>query len=722
MATAMEMATISAPYIGPRPFEQSDRDIFFGRTQEANELVSLITAHPVVVLYAQSGGGKTSLVKAGLIPLLVDEENFHVVGPMRVRENVAGLKPEGVENIYMFNALSSISAPGAVNGFAKLSLTDYLASTKIPTDNGNSFTPTVVIFDQFEELFTLYPEHWEERQCFFLQVRDALRKYSLLRVVFSMREDFIAELDPYASLLPEKLRTRFRMEALREKTALGAVIEPLKRVQTNGNGKRRFAPGVAESLVHNLLDIKVRTPDGTKKVSGEFVEALQLQVVCQALWENLAPSDVLITAEHLESYGDVDKALMHFYENAIEKTVAKTGVKQGKLRTWMERTLITPNGTRGTVFRGDTETGGIPNNVVDELENQRIIRMELRGGAQWYELTHDRFVETVQASNQKWLLARPATEQARKRLEERAADWDRNDRHEKYLLDDVELNVAERWMTSSDAAEIDPSRELTAYLRASRQQSAAKAKENQEREQRLEQEAKNARLFQKLTMSISIITLAGAIALFFAVWLGLKAKAARHEAESKTAELEKTNETLKKKNDELENKEKQIVQSSTLTQAYVALGSGKLDEAEEKFRSLLKGYEEQKDLSAIARTHGSLGDIALKRGDFSTSKAEYDKASQILVKDPHFSNQLGQSLSKSAALYLEWGKSKEAQADLKGAAKKYDISVTLYNKAKEAFRKADNQVGINEASSGYTEAKKHFDDAQKQLNAPPVTN
>ena len=712
------MAPTSAPYIGPRPFEQSDREIFFGRTQEANELVSLITAHPVVLLYAQSGGGKTSLVKAGLIPLLVDEENFHVLPPMRVRENVAGLKPEGVENIYMFNALASISPPEAVNGFAKISLSDYIESHKTAGDNGHSYTPTVVIFDQFEELFTLYPEHWEERQCFFLQVRDALRKFPLLRVVFSMREDFIAELDPYASLLPEKLRTRFRMEALREKTALGAVTEPLKRVETNG--KRKFAPGVAENLVHNLLDIKVRTPEGIKKVSGEFVEALQLQVVCQALWENLTPTDELITAEHLEAYGDVDKALMHFYENAIEKTITKTGIKQGKLRQWVERTLITPNGTRGTVFRGDTETGGIPNAVVDELENQRIIRMELRGGAPWYELTHDRFVETVQASNQKWLLARPATEQARKRLEERAADWDRNDRQEKHLLDDVELRVAERWMTSQDASEIEPSRELTAFLRASRQLSDAKAKENEERAQRLEQEAKNARLFQKLTMAISIITLAGAIALFFAIWLGLKARARKLDAESKTAQLEKINETLKQKNEELENKERQIGLSATVTMAYTALSSGKLDEAEEKFRTLLKVYEEQKDLSLVARTHASLGDVALKRSDFVGSKNEYEKSIQALGKEPRFSNQLGQTLSKTAVLYIEWGKNKEAQSDLKGAAAKYENSMGFYNRARLAYKKAENPIGVNEAKSGFDEAKRRFDDVQELMSPPDV--
>ena len=710
------METINAPYIGPRPFEQSDRAIFFGRTQEANELVSLITAHPVVLLYAQSGGGKTSIVKAGLIPLLVDEEKFHVLPPMRVRENVAGCKPEGVKNIYMFNALSSISPPEAVNGFAKLSLTGYLASSKTMGENGDGCCATVVIFDQFEELFTLYPEHWEERECFFKQVRDALRNDPLLRVVFSMREDFIAELDPYVSLLPEKLRTRFRMEPLREKTALGAVTEPLKRVQSNGH--RKFADGVAETLVHNLLDIKVRTPEGIKKVSGEFVEALQLQVVCRALWDNLSPTDELITAEHLEAYGDVDKALMHFYENAIEKTATTTGIKQGKLRTWIERTLITPNGTRGTVFRGDKETGGIPNAVADELENQRIMRMELRGGAQWYELTHDRFVETVQASNQKWLLARPAVEQARKRLEERAADWDRNDRNEKNLLDDVELSVAERWMASSDASEIEPSRELTAYLRASRQLSETKAKEIQEREQRLEQEAKTARLFRKLTKLIGTVTVLGAVALCLAVILGLQARAARQQAEVQAVKLESLNLNLEKQNAELKAKDRKIQLSYILSQAYTALSSGKLEEAEENFRILLENYEAEKDLPAIARTHSSLGDIELKRRDYPAAKTEYDTAVQILSKDPRFSNQVGLTLSKTAVLYFEWGKNREEQKDLKGASKKYETSIAFYNRAKDAFKKADNQVGLNDATSGYNEAKKHYDDAQEALKAP----
>src|SRR5215217_3268204 len=538
------------PYIGPRPFEQTDRDVFFGRDQEANELVSLMTAHAAVLLYSQSGAGKTSLVKAGLIPMLVDEEQFNVLPPMRVRDNaVAGNKPAGVDNIYVFNALSSISEPEAVGGLAQLSLTDYVARYRT-----NHSAPTVIVFDQFEELFTYYPERWEERKAFFMQVRDALRQDPLLRVLFSMREDFIAELDPYVPLLPEKLRTRLRLERLRDTTALGAVIQPLETVQSS-NGRRRFAPEVAESLVNNLLQVKVKTPEGIKKVKGEFVETLQLQVVCQALWENLGDDAYLITHYDLEAYGDVDKALGHFYENAIKNTVARTGIKQGKLRQWFERALITPTGTRGTVFRGETETGDIPNGVVDELENQRIIRMELRGGAQWYELTHDRFVETVQTCNQNWLLSCPAAEQILKRFEDKAADWDHNDRHDKYLLDDVELQLIERWLKSPEVAEIEPSRELTALVKASRVSSDTKRRADIEQTRRIRQQARTAKLFRRLTLAISCLSVIGFLALVFAGWQWWSAATAKSILEEKNA----------------------------LREGYELLNAGKIDDAEKKF-------------------------------------------------------------------------------------------------------------------------------------------
>ncbi|HXN58800.1 MAG TPA: hypothetical protein VN912_09485, partial [Candidatus Angelobacter sp.] len=79
---------IREPFVGPRPFEREEEEFFFGRDREAEDLVSLVIANRVVLLYAQSGAGKTSLVNARLVPGL-EKEGLEVLPPGRVR----GLTP-----------------------------------------------------------------------------------------------------------------------------------------------------------------------------------------------------------------------------------------------------------------------------------------------------------------------------------------------------------------------------------------------------------------------------------------------------------------------------------------------------------------------------------------------------------------------------------------------------------------------------------------------------
>ncbi len=96
------------PYVGPRSFRKEQRAFFFGRDEESDELVSIITAHSAVLLYSQSGAGKTSLLNAKLIPKLEEEETFHVLPPMRVQGQLpASLKIGRNTNIFVLNALMS---------------------------------------------------------------------------------------------------------------------------------------------------------------------------------------------------------------------------------------------------------------------------------------------------------------------------------------------------------------------------------------------------------------------------------------------------------------------------------------------------------------------------------------------------------------------------------------------------------------------------------------
>jgi tetratricopeptide (TPR) repeat protein len=177
--------------------------------------------------------------------------------------------------------------------------------------------------------------------------------------------------------------------------ALLAITQPLKNTDVS------FAPGVAEELVDNLTKIHVEDvfhkPIITK---GEYVEPIQLQVVCQRLWKKVVSQKLTqITRDQLE---DVDKALVDFYVDGMSEASKRTRTKEEIIRKWFDEKLITSSGTRSVVHRGSESTGGLSNNVVNVLENKYLIRKEERSGAQWYELSHDRLIKPIKDSNRKW--------------------------------------------------------------------------------------------------------------------------------------------------------------------------------------------------------------------------------------------------------------------------------------------------------------------------------
>ncbi|MFQ5612791.1 MAG: hypothetical protein ACE5H9_11725 [Anaerolineae bacterium] len=415
------------PYVGPRAFEEEESPFFFGRDEEIQILAGLVMARRAALFFAQSGAGKSSLLRAGLLPELTRQETIgrgrraRTVQKMQVLPilTVGGGTPaemrQPIANIYVFSALLALLPEAAPDELAGRSLAGGLAPFfTAPETEPAPFAvhpldlSTLLIFDQFEELFTHHPTRWPEREDFFHQVGQALEAYPGLHVLFTMREDYIAELTPYASLLPEGLRPRFRMERLKREAALQAIKEPAARA---GRG---FAAGVAEALVDNLRRSQVGrqapasaqqaidAPATTRARLGEYIEPVHLQIVCHQLWDNLPPEQTTILAQDVEEFGDVDQALAEFYETALETVVAQTGLSQRRLRTWVSDHLITSAGTRGLVYRGTTETEGLPNTAIDILNDVYIIRAEKRGNDTWYELAHDRLVEPIAATNRAW--------------------------------------------------------------------------------------------------------------------------------------------------------------------------------------------------------------------------------------------------------------------------------------------------------------------------------
>jgi hypothetical protein len=167
---------------------------------------------------------------------------------------------------------------------------------------------------------------------------------------------------------------------------------------------RRFASGAAEYLADELLKIRVRRGDEVTEVAGEFAEPVQLQIVCSTLWEGLEASSERvkkITVGHIETLAPVKRALADFYGAVVRRAVANTEVDELDLRDWCETNLITEGGTRALVYRGAQDTAGLPNKIVDTLEEEHLIRREDRAGEPWYELSHDKFVESIKSGNRR---------------------------------------------------------------------------------------------------------------------------------------------------------------------------------------------------------------------------------------------------------------------------------------------------------------------------------
>src|SRR5215472_145589 len=391
------------PYVGLRPFGRDEEDLFFGRDRETRDLCSLVVAHPIVLLYAASGAGKSSLLNAGLIPLL-EQRGYDVLPPARVSGRIPdAIKTSEVNNVYAFNVLSSWADPSVdPRDLVKADIAGFLASRPHRKDAAGEPVLRVVLLDQFDELFTFAPERWQERAALLRQLAEALERDRLLRIVLVMRREFVAQLETYAPLLPQGLRTRFALELLGPKAAQEAIEGPLARTD------RRIEPEASQRLVQELRTITVRGAGGEDiETIDPSIEPVGLQVACVKLWDDLPPDVHTITSAHIETYGDVDKALKQFYEAALNAAATRTGVSEDRLRLWVDRYLITPGGTRGMVYRGPESTGreewAIPNAAVDVLGGMGLIRAEARpGGEHWYELTHDRFVAPIKESNRVW--------------------------------------------------------------------------------------------------------------------------------------------------------------------------------------------------------------------------------------------------------------------------------------------------------------------------------
>lgn len=398
-----ESLSTERPWPGLRPFTEHDAAFYFGRDAEIDKLSALIKRSPVCVMYGESGLGKTSLVQAGLFQRLMDNGYL----PCLVRINHTDEAPSIPKQI--LNAVDvackryGVERPAELSGNSLWELVNQSDSEF--WDRRNRPLIPWIIFDQFEEVFTLGQESLiareriasfrqdlfdlvEARWPVHLQTEpDCVDRYApdshRYRLLFVLREDFLPHLDAWREHAPQLMHNRFRLERLEAQRAIEVVAN---------SGREILAHGVADLIIGSLSS---RLP-GVPSSSSATIEPALLSLFCAELnTDRLEKSLSQITPElvivHKEDF------IRRFYDDAF-------GPVPPQARRWLETHLLTGSGYRCRVAKEDAISVGVSPNDIGHLVDRRLIHRETRDGVVWLELSHDVLIPVVRNSRDQCLM------------------------------------------------------------------------------------------------------------------------------------------------------------------------------------------------------------------------------------------------------------------------------------------------------------------------------
>jgi hypothetical protein len=374
------------PYKFLNYFEDNevDQGRFAGRDRDLHEALSRISKARTFVLYGRSGLGKTSLLKAGLFPRLRKLR----YRPIYVRTLTAPLP-----DLYAAVA-REIGGPSCTSP-------DELRD-RLRAESEATRTTIVLVLDQFEEFFIRFrdrradravigdaaaapvADHRADRAAFIEAIGTLVDDLTLdVRVVFSLREDYLAELDDFRRALPRLFENQQRLMPLSAFGAREAILRPLQQAGIS----------YSQSLVSRLVD----------EIGGVGFDPTLLQVVCTEVYGQAvrrAPEDPEMAETDLTELGGLDGIFRRYLMDVTEPISADE--ESGLVARAVLDNLVTQEKTKQAVSFADLTrakfraTEDEIARVLGVLLKGRLLRCERRGEQDWYELIHDRLVQYIQ--------------------------------------------------------------------------------------------------------------------------------------------------------------------------------------------------------------------------------------------------------------------------------------------------------------------------------------
>ncbi len=455
----------SNPFTGLAAFQAADADRFYGRSRDIANVLTHVRNRPLVTVVGPSGAGKSSLVRAGVIPALENAGEGWQTRVVRPGRDPLAALAAVLDDVHTQSGINSQSKPSQPTGpqtrpwdvqtpdvhtpMARLRHEPGLFGSQLRAWARRHGRRLLLFVDQFEELYTLVRDGEDLAtflQCLGGAADDAS---SPLRVVVSIRSDFLDRLMEAGDFMTDLSRSLVFLAPMDRDGMRQALTKP---IETAGYSFED------QDLVDDML--KALSAGGTAGMLP------LMQFAASKLWDSRDQERHLLTRTGYESFGGVAGAL------AAHGDAVLAGLTSDKLditRAIFER-LVTPERTRAVVtmaelrqLPGDTAT---IDQVIHDLANARLLVIESHGPSQGQSPaagkhkrrppsaagTGDSTVEIVHESLiNSWPLLRRWLEDGREdavfldRLRTAARQWDAGDRREGLLWRGEAADEAAIW-------------------------------------------------------------------------------------------------------------------------------------------------------------------------------------------------------------------------------------------------------------------------------------
>jgi WD40 repeat protein/energy-coupling factor transporter ATP-binding protein EcfA2 len=436
------------PYQGLQPFEQEQSVFFFGRDKQVQEIFRKLSEKPFVAVIGASGSGKSSVVRAGLIPRL--NKDSDLISRLKEESEWQSIEP-----------IKPGSNPFAnlVNNFNKIfNYPKELQELDVSTDNVSEMFASIIkslggsvnyllLIDQFEELFTVCTDETERSQFIELITKLANIPDSPLAVVITMRADFIESCLLYPSLTQLIQAQAIYMPPLVGKD-LGDAIEKPANIQGYS-----FEEGLIEEILQD-----VGKEEGILPL---------LEFALTQLWEKRDSQNHQLTLEQYKALGRVTGALNHHADkiysyNDFEKESPQQE-RSDKEKDWIKQIFLRlvridekgkdtrQRQSKATLLdiAKDDEERGVLSQVLEDLVRGRLL---VPGGGgqktddqddnslanlvqetQLIDIAHEALIRDWKKLHD-WVQDNRIDLKFRQTITQAANDWENNSKKEEYLV------------------------------------------------------------------------------------------------------------------------------------------------------------------------------------------------------------------------------------------------------------------------------------------------